>query len=1006
MNIKKVVKKYWKDFEIIAFNAVKNELPQEFISKEIITQSIKDGGYDGEIILLSPNGDIEQILLEAKLRSNVSADLPLQGFAKALIVAIIKQADMIYIVTNLHFSDNTIALLEKYSEKANLDIELLNGKSIKEFIKNNDNLLDEVSINLKNFLNDYTESAKEQHLRQKTIQNLKFCDNSSEYSKIINILTKHNGIQIVTGCYGSGKTHYIEKLSEVLKVHGNNFQTIDLSMHATYRSFFLELLEKSFGLSLELFDKAGADVFDSALQKIIDTDTKDDDITMIKHIYSKIDSLPYDYSVIFKLMVKFYQKIYNIKINKAPLIIAFENLVYAPKEVLQLLQYLLNSNIKIPCIIELTEDDYCSSIKPDEWNALKHNIIGMSKHKPKFIKSWGETQAKNYLQKNICELDDKEIVELIKKFGTTPIELSKLITYINNENLCNSYPCELLYNNIKKIDLSDNQNIYNKCFDYMIYTNSDILYVFAFLYFLNGQVNEELLSSYFGNPSRQIKCLLIMKKSNLFIIKQDIQLKSHIIKKSFDKYCKSNFTEFIVNPVINFLEGNMENVHLSQEMKLELEAKKRFFYSEYDYVISLINLGKEYLKLYNLNLANDKFSEALEIMENSLSIIDLPTIQELQLYLGLIETEIWKIGKKGKETEEQLSHIETIIEKAILYSLDYQLLVLRYYILKYQFYHTQGKNIEAFSAAKKGVDWIKNYDLYSDDLESCGKIWRFYAIATKEISNNIYKCLDIFKEGSKYCKGSVKFLFGQIIHNNMIVESKHNDERLKCKLNNYKPLLENDSRLSIDEYLHYRVNVAALRFMQKDYVNAENEYKELLKKSDIFNITREKMRILNDMANICWINKNYSEARIKYYNAKSIAELSGCTRNHWPILVNLVSFEIFNDNYFDALKLHNELFPLLLKQCQNLIQDQIGFEKMNYCRAAFIIHLKNILKIYKSLNGKNKKQLFIDMKVLLTKSNLLICQENDTVEKIEKTICKLTLKNSEYDHNGLFLIKD
>ena len=72
------------------------------------------------------------------------------------------------------------------------------------------------------------------------------------------------------------KTYYIEKLSKSLNAHGINIKTIDLSMHLSYRSFFLELLEKSFGLSLEVFDIAGNDIFDTALNKIINTDNKND----------------------------------------------------------------------------------------------------------------------------------------------------------------------------------------------------------------------------------------------------------------------------------------------------------------------------------------------------------------------------------------------------------------------------------------------------------------------------------------------------------------------------------------------------------------------------------------------------------------------------------------------------------------------------------------------------------------------------------------------------------
>ena len=89
------------------------------------------------------------------------------------------------------------------------------------------------------------------------------------------------------------------------------------------------------------------------------------------------------------------------------------------------------------------------------------------------------------------------------------------------------------------------------------------------------------------------------------------------------------------------------------------------------------------------------------------------------------KTDIWKIGQMKEKIEKRLNSIKKIIENSTSSSLDYQLLILRYYILRYQFYHTQSNNKEAFTSAKEGVEWINKYNLYSHDLENCGKIWRF-----------------------------------------------------------------------------------------------------------------------------------------------------------------------------------------------------------------------------------------------------------------------------------------
>ena len=50
MTNEEIVQTYWDQFEVLAFRAVKSELPQDLVFEETITQSIKDGGYDGEFI--------------------------------------------------------------------------------------------------------------------------------------------------------------------------------------------------------------------------------------------------------------------------------------------------------------------------------------------------------------------------------------------------------------------------------------------------------------------------------------------------------------------------------------------------------------------------------------------------------------------------------------------------------------------------------------------------------------------------------------------------------------------------------------------------------------------------------------------------------------------------------------------------------------------------------------------------------------------------------------------
>lgn len=329
--------------------------------------------------------------------------------------------------------------------------------------------------------------------------------------------------------------------------------------------------------------------------------------------------------------------------------------------------------------------------------------------------------------------------------------------------------------------------------------------------------------------------------------------------------------------------------------------------------------------------------------------------------------------------------------------------MLRYYCLRYQFHHAQAQHVQALDFAKRGVKWAETHHLYQTDPENCGRIWRFYAIAVKEMTQDIKKCLAVFQKGEKKCRNSVQFLFGYTIHRNMAVDDDSAQTRIKKKLENYEALSKREKELSIDEYLHYRVNVAALHFLAKDYEEALKQYKPLLEKSSIFNIVREEIRILNDMANLCWIHGELDEAHKKYHKGCTLAKTSGCVGNYWPILINYMSFELSKGRYSQAMMLYQELEPILKQTCSHLHTEGLSFEQREYYTAALFICLKNLLKLHQVYpNG----QFLSAAGQLLKISDLRVSETNGQNASMEVIIRQLPLDGTIFDHNGLYLLKD
>lgn len=1000
MTIKELVEKYWRDFEVIAFQAVKDKLSQEIILKEKLTQSQKDGGYDGEFVLLTQCEDIIKILFEAKLRSNMNADLSINDFAKALIIAIVRQADTIYIVTNLHFSDNTLSILNEFSEIVPLGIQLLNGFSVKKFIESHQNTLNDVNMELIEFLTMASNINNEQTLPLKTYT---FKEHDKKNEMFLNSMNQkfnsNNKNLLVRGNIGSGKSFYIEKLCDKLQSENKTVYRIDLSKCLTYKELFLELLKKTVKLSHNLIDLLNDNEFEEAFAKIGLFDSTKDDIKMFRFIFSREKNMDYDYSVLFSLMVDAYERIYKAARIKKTIIIAFFNLVYAQKEVLQLLLHFIKNSKYFSSVLEIADNSFWTD-DYNNWNAIKKNITRCSNMQPVMIKDWTISEAQNYLKQYLVNLSDDNLTSIIKKYGRTPAELSNLVELIGYSHIYQNVPKELIFGEIMNINAYINNDIHLKSLEYLYLTNSDILYFFAFIYLLSGKAELKMIASYLNDPKRFKVSMKLISQSHIFTVDcQEVAVKNSKIEDCFNTFCQKNLCFFLIENICDFVNKKMDTMHISLEKKMILECRINYFKEKSTYISSLLKLADRYLELNHLTLSEAKYRECIELMSQDLDLY-VSSFNRIKIYVGLIESLIWNIGDRHNEIEPLFSLIEDLIQSLNSTSSS-KILILRYYTLKYQFYHTLNDREKAFQASYDGIAQIDN-DLYELDLELCGKMWRFYAISIKETTQDINKCLSVFDNAPEICHTSAKFLFGYIIHKNMNVKEADCKKVIQTKIKNYNVLYELEKNLSIDEYLHYKTNIAALHFLNKDYTTAWKEYEELLEKSDLFEINREKVRILNDMANICWINNDIKEAQKKYYMAKKLSMLCGVKHNYWPVLINLTSFEIFKKNYTTALAFSKALLPYIEQLCKDFTKVKVNSERKGYIDAALKIHLKNLHTLF---NTSYDKVLISDMKKILVESQIYnVEDEND--KTILEIIKNFDLKNTIYDHNGIFLLKD
>lgn len=1006
MTNEEIVRTYWNHFEVLAFHAVKNELPQDLIIEETITQSIKDGGYDGEFILLSQNHVTFKILFEAKLRSNPKAALPLNDFAKAIVIAIVRQADMIYIVTNLHFSSETMRLLERYAYSTSLSIQLLNGASVREFIETHRTLLRDIHMDLQNFLISQNSVREVQTLLSSVPEEFTASVGSStcpeeKYRIQARNFRRKNDVLCVEGSIGCGKSYYIENLCRALSFEKKQVCIIDLSKCQTYKDLFLKIIEKTLGLSLELVDLVNTQSFVEAFSRIGGSLSSKDDIRMLKFIFSRDVEYPYDYSILFSQMTNFYRRLCTTR-RTQNMVVAFLNLAYAQREVLQLLLYFLEKNTMFSSILEITLNGLECSVSED-WPSICAGLKRLSTLEPYNVEDWHTEDARRFLREHIVGISEDQVNSLIHRFGCTPAELSRLIEVIGYSDIYEGTPKELVFQEIAALKITKNDSLYRMCYEYMQYANSDLLYAYAFILLLSGEVSRNALDEFFQNQERTVKIISLLQKSGLFIVdSRTVAIRNVRAEECLQAYCEGILSLWVVEPVAHFIESRMERFHLTTESRMELACRVNYYRAPETYVESLSKLGGHYLKLGQVLLAKQQYEKAYTVIEKTPQM-SLPPLMVLQIRLGLVDTLIWEIGTASEKIQNQLNFIETFSTPELDQDLPYKCLMLRYYCLRYQFHHAQNQHAQALDFAKGGVEWVETHNLYQAAPENCGRIWRFYAIAVKEMTQDIQKCLDIFRKGAEKCLDSVQFLFGYTIHENMAVDDADAQKRISRKLGNYVPLSKREKELSIDEYLHYRVNIAALYFLAKDYEEALKQYKPLLEKSAIFNIVREEIRILNDMANLCWIRGESDEAYKKYCKGRTLAKISGCSRNYWPILINLMSFELSKGRYAQALELYQELEPFLKQICSNLRMDGLSFEQREYYTAALFIFLKNLLLLHQAYSNR---QLLFAAEQLLKISGMNIPEQGRQSTDTESIIRQLPLDGTIFDHNGLYLLKN
>jgi tetratricopeptide (TPR) repeat protein len=490
-----IVRKYWKDFEQLATDLVVDSfnIPIDIVYS---TQPFKDGGFDGkissDIFKLDKRNVHYNALMEAKLRSSVNVGL--RDFAASLLIAYCEVANTMVIVTNKDFTKQALNYVAKFYFKTNMDIVLVEGKTLSGWLKRRqEQILERYPKQLINFLLEnhgdaisqlsvildepesmsyqpykykasietgwhkdkiakcklYIEPvSKEQEIIDTPIGTLR----KEIIQKITTVLLQGKSTIIIKGDAGIGKSTVVQNIVYNLKENDtqNNYRIffLDIGSIKTSRNLFLVLLKVISGFDLNLFKDEGvyANNIDFFLEKVggeyITKEMRD----AVKQVFEESD-IDFDkkHSLNITPLKNYLRLLAYPYLKSFRQILIFQELNRASSELLSFIHELTVSlsECNLSFLIELRTHAAISNsginlMSFEEWEHFL-NLFSKTADYTFAISQLSEQEAKGYLEMLLPKIGNDRAKVIIDKVGRTPLFLKLTSKWLKINDILSSY---------------------------------------------------------------------------------------------------------------------------------------------------------------------------------------------------------------------------------------------------------------------------------------------------------------------------------------------------------------------------------------------------------------------------------------------------------------------------------------------------------------------------------------------------------------------------------------
>ena len=396
-------------------------------------------------------------LIEAKLRTN--SNINIHDFAASIIAAYNFAANVLYVISNTNFTEETKKITRTFSKKVNLQIVLIDGISLLNWlekkklnsksnpfyneliesiklnnnqIKRNSDLLKMVALPEKvpSFFSEtiYVQPEKIFGIRTRNIN-----------KEAINILEKielNRRLIIISGATGTGKSTLVSNIGYELQQNNYLFSIFDGDTEngISVRNVYIWVLKALWGIDpIKLYTGENISEFIDLICFTTKTPVDENIKKTIKNIFDISKDLYISKSDLYTAyLLRYLDQILENKRGKNRSILAFKNLHYLDHHILEfiisLMRCLIKNNVGI--IIELSPLESVH-IHDKEWKKYYNAFINFKQYGFLFeLKDFEKEDAIDYLSENLPGLTIKYYEYIFKHIGLKPIFLKYAIDWL------------------------------------------------------------------------------------------------------------------------------------------------------------------------------------------------------------------------------------------------------------------------------------------------------------------------------------------------------------------------------------------------------------------------------------------------------------------------------------------------------------------------------------------------------------------------------------------------